>query len=179
MATQIIFYILSAIALAGAAMVVFLRNPVYNVLALIVTFFAIAGHYLLLSAQFLAAVHVIVYAGAIMVLFLYVIMMLNLNEDAEPNKSLLAKIGAVAGGGFLMLVLVSALRSAETMSIEATAKMQGYTLENFIAHSNNMGSIENLGMVLYREYLVPFEISAILFLAGMVGAVMLGKKEIQ
>ena len=85
MATQLLFYILSAVALAGAAMVVFHRNPVYNTLALIVTFIAIAGHYLLLSAQFLAAVHVIVYTGAIMVLFLYVIMMLNLNVDAEPS----------------------------------------------------------------------------------------------
>jgi NADH-quinone oxidoreductase subunit J len=179
MATQIIFYILSAAALAGAAMVVFHRNPVYNVLALIVTFFAIAGHYLLLSAQFLAAVHIIVYAGAIMVLFLYVIMMLNLNVDSEPHKPLLAKIGAVAGGGFLMLVLVSALKSVETMSLPAAANLQGLTLETYIAKSNNMGNIENLGTVLYRQYLVPFEVSAILFLAGMVGAVMLGKKEIQ
>ena len=179
MATQLLFYILSAVALAGAAMVVFHRNPVYNTLALIVTFFAIAGHYLLLSAQFLAAVHIIVYAGAIMVLFLYVIMMLNLNVDSEPIKPLLAKVGAVAGGGFLMLVLVAALRSVQSMSIIDAAKNQGFTLENYIEHSNNMGTIENLGLVLYREYFVPFEVSAILFLAGMVGAVMLGKKEIQ
>ena len=86
MITQYIFYLLSAVAIAGALLVVFNRNPVYNVLALIMTFFAIAGHYFLLNSQFLAAVHIIVYAGAIMVLFLYVIMMLNLNVDDEPHN---------------------------------------------------------------------------------------------
>lgn len=206
-ATQIIFYILSAVALAGAAMVVFHRNPVYNVLALIVTFFAIAGHFLLLSAQFLAAVHIIVYAGAIMVLFLYVIMMLNLNVDSEPNKPLMAKIGAVVGGGALMLVLVAALKSADQMSLVDAAKKQGFIVDpngvielaktqghiitaeeqkaiaegisTYMGHSSTMGTIETLGQVLYKTYIIPFEVSAILFLVGMVGAVMLGKKEIQ
>jgi NADH-quinone oxidoreductase subunit J len=189
--TQIIFYILSALALAGAAMVIFHRNPVYNVLALVVTFFAIAGHFLLLSAQFLAAVHIIVYAGAIMVLFLYVIMMLNLNVDSEPVKPLIAKVGAVAGGGALMLVLIAALKSAEKMNLAETAKKQGFIIDTtsvqtftegydrYMAHSSMMGTIDNLGQVLYKTYIVPFEVSAILFLVGMVGAVMLGKKEIQ
>jgi NADH-quinone oxidoreductase subunit J len=189
--TQTLFYILSALALAGAAMVIFHRNPVYNVLALVVTFFAIAGHFLLLSAQFLAAVHIIVYAGAIMVLFLYVIMMLNLNVDSEPVKPLIAKIGAVAGGGALMLVLIAALKSAEKMTIVDTAKKQGFIIDpsttqtyaegydRYMAHSSMMGTIDNLGQVLYKTYIIPFEVSAILFLVGMVGAVMLGKKEIQ
>jgi NADH-quinone oxidoreductase subunit J len=190
--TQIIFYILSALALAGASMVIFHRNPVYNVLALVVTFFAIAGHFLLLSAQFLAAVHIIVYAGAIMVLFLYVIMMLNLNVDSEPNKPLLAKIGAIIGGGSLMLVLVAALKSAEKMSLIDAAKKQGFIIDpntspnvvaestaTYLAHSSTMGTIETLGQVLYKTHILPFEVSAILFLVGMVGAVMLGKKEIQ
>jgi NADH-quinone oxidoreductase subunit J len=190
--SQIIFYILSAIALAGAAMVIFHRNPVYNVLALVVTFFAIAGHFLLLSAQFLAAVHIIVYAGAIMVLFLYVIMMLNLNVDSEPVKPLIAKVGAVVGGGALMLVLVAALKSAEKMSLVTAAKIQGITIDlngdpksiaestaTYLARSSAMGTIESLGQSLYKTYILPFEVSAILFLVGMVGAVMLGKKEIQ
>lgn len=190
--TQLIFYILSALALAGAAMVIFHRNPVYNVLALVVTFFAIAGHFLLLSAQFLAAVHIIVYAGAIMVLFLYVIMMLNLNVDSEPHKPLMAKVGAVVGGGGLMLVLVAALKSAEKMSLVNVAKLQGITMDPasspnaiaestaiYLARSSAMGTIESLGQSLYKTYIIPFEVSAILFLVGMVGAVMLGKKEIQ
>ena len=179
MTAQYLFFFLSALALAGAFFVVFNRNPVYNVLALIVTFFAIAGHFLLLSAQFLAAVHIIVYAGAIMVLFLYVIMMLNLNLDAEPNKPLYAKIGATIAGGALMLVLIAALKSSGTMNMEQAAKSKFMTLEQLQAQSEYIGSIENLGQVLYKQYMLPFEVSSILFLAGMVGAVMLGKKEIQ
>ena len=78
--TQYIFFFLTFVAIFSAILVVIDKNPVHSVLYLIVTFFALAGHYLLLNAQFLAAVHIIVYAGAIMVLFLYVIMMLNLNQ---------------------------------------------------------------------------------------------------
>ena len=163
----IVFYILSAIAITGALFTVFSQNPVYSVLSLIVTFFAIAGHYFLMNTQFLATVHIIVYTGAIMVLFLYVIMMLNLNKEAEPNKPLLSKVAAVVSGGSLMLVLIIALKDSANM------KMSGATNEA-------IGSIENLGKVLYSTaYVLPFEVSAILFLAGMVGAVMLGKKEIQ
>ncbi len=163
----IVFYILSAIAITGALFTVFSRNPVYSVLSLIVTFFAIAGHYFLMNTQFLATVHIIVYTGAIMVLFLYVIMMLNLNKEAEPHKPLLSKVAAVVSGGSLMLVLIIALKDSANM------KMSGDTVET-------IGSIESLGKVLYSTaYVLPFEVSAVLFLAGMVGAVMLGKKEIQ
>lgn len=157
------FYFLSFVAILSALMVVFSKNPVYSVLSLIVTFFAIAGHYFLLNSQFLAAVHIIVYAGAIMVLFLYVIMMLNLNRDSEPNKSNLVKFAAVISGCLLMLVLVISLRDAEKLTYASPVK-------------NDIGLIQNLGFVLYNEYMLPFEVSALLFLAGMVGAVMLGKK---
>ncbi len=164
--TQFLFFLLSAMAIASAMYVVFYRNPVYNVLALIVTFFAIAGHYFLLNTPFLAAVHIIVYAGAIMVLFLYTIMMMNLNTDSEPDKPTLSKIAATVAGGVLLIVLIASVRSAENMQIAN-------------APNDDIGLINNLGMVLYRDYALPFEVSAILFLAGMVGAVMLGKKEIQ
>jgi NADH-quinone oxidoreductase subunit J len=164
--TQIVFYILSAMCIAGACLVVFSKNPVYSALSLVVTFFAIAGHYFLLNSTFLAAVHIIVYAGAIMVLFLYVIMMLNLNLETEPNKPLWVKIGAAVSGGLLMLVLIASLRGVETMQMPSTP-------------NDEVGYIKNLGLVLYRQYLLPFEVSSVLFLAGMVGAVMLGKKEIQ
>ena len=166
MITQSLFYILSALAITGAIFVVFTRNPVYSALALIVTFFSIAGHYFLLDSAFLAAVHIIVYSGAIMVLFLYVIMMMNLNVDAEPVKSNLSKFGAVISGGLLMLVLIVALRDAETMTMKGNV-------------SHELGVVGQLGKVLYGQYILPFEVSAILFLAGMVGAVMLGKREIQ
>ncbi len=159
-----LFYFLSFLAILSALMVVISKNPVHSVLYLIICFFAIAGHYVLMNAQFLAAVHIIVYAGAIMVLFLYVIMMLNLNSNVEPHKNKWLKLAATASGGMLMVVLVGALRQATT-TIASTP-------------NSDVGLIKNLGLVLFREYTLPFEVSSILLLAAMVGTVMLGKKEI-
>ena len=165
MITQYLFYFLSVLVIFSALMVVFSKNPVHSVLYLIVTFFGIAGHYFLLNAQFLAAVHIIVYAGAIMVLFLYVIMMLNLNQEVEPHKPVWIKFAAVIAGGLLMVTLVGSLKGAELMS-----KTQ--------PENASIGLVENLGSALFGPFLLPFEISSVLFLAAMVGAVMLGKKEI-
>jgi len=162
--SQYIFYFLSFLAILSALMVVVSKNPVHSVLYLIITFFAIAGHYVLLNAQFLAAVHIIVYAGAIMVLFLYVIMMLNLNAEVEPHKSALQKVAATVAGGILMIVLVGALKNVTPAGLVV---------------NNEAGLIKNLGHALFNEFALPFEVSSILFLAAMVGAVMLGKKEIQ
>src|SRR5687767_6740778 len=108
--TVYLFWFLFFVSIICALLVVSSKSPVNSVLFLIVTFFAIAGHYVLLNAQFLAAVHVIVYAGAIMVLFLYVIMMLNLNKDAEPHKPMWIKFSAVITGGILGITLLGALR---------------------------------------------------------------------
>jgi NADH-quinone oxidoreductase subunit J len=147
-------------------MVVFSKKPIHSVLYLIFCFFTIAGHYILLNAQFLAAVHVIVYAGAIMVLFLFVIMLLNLNAEVEPHKSPLIKAGAVITGGLLMLVLISVLKGAETIPLN-------------YAEGSDIGLVKNLGRELYGKYMLPFEVTSILFLSAMVGAVLLGKKEIK
>jgi NADH-quinone oxidoreductase subunit J len=146
-------------------MVVFSKNPIHSVLYLIITFFAIAGHYILLNAQFLAAVHIIVYAGAIMVLFLYVIMMLNLNAEVEPQKSQLSKFAAVTAGGILMIVLVGAFRNVTDTVISSGRA--------------DIGLVKNLGHTLFFDFALPFEVSSILFLSAMVGAVMLAKKEIK
>lgn len=165
MITQYLFYFLTFTAIFCALLVVFSKNPIYSALYLIVTFFATAGHYFLLNAQFLGAVHVIVYAGAIMVLFIYVIMMLNLNKEVEPHKSNIIKIAATLCGGILGLVLIAALRETE--------------LGEITEYSNNgIGLIEKLGNVLFGAYMVPFEISTVLFLSAMVGAVFLSKKNI-
>ncbi len=163
MITQYVFYFLSFLAILCGLMVVLSKNPVHSVLYLVIAFFAIAGHYLLLNAQFLAAVHIIVYAGAIMVLFLFVIMLLNLNKETEPHKSIFLKLAAVVSAGIFMLVLIGSLKGAEQMVAGAP--------------NENMGLVKNIGKVLFGEFMLPFEISSILFLAGMVGAVMLGKKE--
>jgi NADH-quinone oxidoreductase subunit J len=164
-ATQILFWFLSILAIVSAIMMVVSKNPVHSVLWLIVVFFTISGHYVLLNAQFLAIVNLIVYAGAIMVLFLFVIMLMNLNAETEPQKNKWLKIAGVIGGGSLLLVLVAALREAD-IHIRIAQTGQG-----------DIGLIHNLGMVLFKEYVVPFEISSVLFLSAMVGTVVIGKKE--
>ena len=161
--TQILFWILSIVALFSALMVITSRNPVYSVLWLIITFFSISGHYILLNAQFLAIVNIIVYAGAIMVLFLFVIMLMNLSKDTEPQKSKWLKLAGAVSGGCLLLVLIAALRNTETHMADLT--------------SGDIGLIQNLGKVLFNQYVVPFEISSILFLSAMVGAVVIGKRD--
>jgi NADH-quinone oxidoreductase subunit J len=163
--TQILFWFLSVLALFSAIMVVVSKNPVHSVLWLIAVFFAISGHYILLNAQFLAIVNLIVYAGAIMVLFLFVIMLMNLNSDTEPQKNKWLKIAGVIAGGALLLVFVAALKNAD--------------LKNQMAEVTNgdIGLIHNLGTALFKDYVVPFEISSVLFLSAMVGAVVIGKKE--
>lgn len=161
---EILFYAISAFAVVSSLVVVFSKNPVSSVLALIATFFAIAMHYVLLNAQFLAAVHIIVYAGAIMVLFLFVIMLLNLNKESEPHKSPWAKLAGVVTGGLLLTTMLGAMRGA-------------LDLKGIVATKPDVGLIENLGLVLFQDFLVPFELSSVLFLAAMVGAVYLGQKE--
>jgi NADH-quinone oxidoreductase subunit J len=158
------FYFLSFLAILAAVMVVVSRNPVHSVLYLIITFFCIAGHYVLLNAQFLAVVHVIVYAGAIMVLFLYVIMLLNLNQESEPHKSTLLKIMATVCGGLLMIVVIGSLKGTEQM-------MEAHTA------TGEISLVKNLGKVMFSDFLIPFEVTSVLLLAAMVGAVMLGKSE--
>src|SRR5688500_5268904 len=162
--TEVLFYFLSALALGSAIMVVLSKNPVHSVLWLIVTFFAISGHYLMMNAQFLGIVNLIVYAGAIMVLFLFVIMLMNLNAVTEPLKNKWMRLAGIVAGGCLMLVMVAALKEAEK---------KGELVQTGVG---DIGLISNLGQVLFTDYVVPFEISSILFLSAMVGAVVIGKK---
>jgi NADH-quinone oxidoreductase subunit J len=160
-----VFWFLTFVAILSALNVVFTKNAVYSVLSLIVTFFAIAGHYFLMNAQFLGIVHIMVYAGAIMVLFLYVIMMLNLNETFETNKNTFFHIAAVVSAGLLMVTMVGAFAKTDI-------QMQA------MVDNSQIGYLEELGKVLFNEFLLPFEIASILLLAAMVGAVYLSKKEI-
>src|SRR5215217_4480750 len=161
--TELLFWILAIVSLFSALMVVISKNPVYSVLWLIITFFSISGHYILLNAQFLAIVNIIVYAGAIMVLFLFVIMLMNLDRDNEPQKNKWLKLAGAVSGGSLLLVLVAALRNTEKNMTELG--------------TGDIGLIQNLGKTLFNEFVVPFEIASILFLSAMVGAVVIGKRE--
>ena len=163
--TPVLFWVLSVMALFSALMVITSKNPMHSVIWLIIVFFAISGHYLLLNAQFLAIVNIIVYAGAIMVLFLYVLMLMDLKKETEPQKNRWLKLAGAVAGGSLLLVLIAALKKADITNQIAETR------------TGDIGLIENLGKVLFNDYVVPFEISSILFLSAMVGAVVIGKKE--
>jgi NADH-quinone oxidoreductase subunit J len=121
-----------------------------------------------MNAQFLAIVNIIVYAGAIMVLFLFVIMLMNLNSDTEPQKNMLVQFAAVISGGALLLVFVAALKTSLT-GIEDK--------QIDLANSTDIGLIKNLGKVLFTDFVFPFEIASVLFLSAMIGAIVLGKKD--
>ncbi len=157
------FILLSLMAVGSAIMMITSKSPVNSILWLIVVFFAISGHYILLNAQFLAIVNIIVYAGAIMVLFLFVVMLMNLNAESEPAKNQRMQFIAVISGGSLLLVLLSAFMTMKANPVMMTG--------------GNAGLIKTLGKVLFTDYVLPFEISSVLFLSAMVGAVVIGKKE--
>jgi NADH-quinone oxidoreductase subunit J len=156
------FLFLSGLAIFSAVMMLVSKKPIHSLLYLILCFFALAGHYLMLNAQFLAVVHIIVYAGAIMVLFLFTVMLLNLNISEELKKPLWARIIAVTSGGLLLVTLVGVLK--------------GISNGVPVVINTQIGITQNIGKVLFSQYVFPFEVASILFLAAMVGAVMMIKK---
>lgn len=159
-----LFYLIAFLSIFFSLLVIFSKNPVHSVLYLIITFFTFTVHYILLNAQFLAVVNFIVYMGAIMVLFLFVLMLLNLNKESEPMKSTLLKIVGVIAGMCLLVTIVGAVRGLQSS-------------EPLVLANPNLGLVKNLGQVLFRDFLLPFEISSLLLLSAMVGAILLAKKD--
>ena len=162
--TQILFWVLSVLALFSALMMITSKNPVHSVLWLIVTFFSISGHYILLNAQFLAIVNIIVYAGAIMVLFLFVIMLLDLREEARRKFS---KFGVATG-----VISVGAIGGLMIHTLLTSGVGQGR-----VAQAE--GATRPLGAILFTQYLLPFEIVSVLLLVAMVGVILLSKKDLK
>ena len=160
-----IFYILSAITLATAFLTIFSKNPIHSAIYLVLCFFSIAGHYLMFNAQFLAIVHIIVYSGAIMILMLFTIMLMNLNKEDEKNKSMLTRIAAAVSFCLVAFVLLATFIKAQPVITEYKVSGQDYQ------------SIKVLGQVLLNDYMVPFEFASVLLLVSMIGAVLLSKKE--
>jgi len=164
-ALLIIFCVLAAITLSTAFLTVFSRNPIHSAIYLVICFFSIAGHYLLLNSQFLAIVHIIVYSGAIMILFLFTIMLMNLNKENEVHKPRVTRLAAVILFCATCLILVAIFVNSKPIVGEYDA-----TGEDF-------QSIKKLGNVLLNEYMVPFEYASILLLVAMIGTVLLSKRE--
>jgi NADH-quinone oxidoreductase subunit J len=164
----IIFYILATITLGTAALTVLSKHPVHSAVYMIVCFFSIAGHFLMLNAQFLSVVHIIVYTGAIMILLLFTLMLMNLNEEHEPRKKVASRIAATVSACLVGLVLLATLVQADPI------------LESYNEHGPefiDFSSVKVIGEVLLNEYLVPFEFASVLLIASMIGAVLISKRE--
>lgn len=162
---EILFYILSAVTLGSAFLTILSKNPIHSAIWLVVCFFSIAGHYALLNSQFLAMVHIIVYSGAIMILMLFTIMLMNLNISDEISKPFITKIVATVCFCLIGFFLVSAL--AQTAP----------SLDTYMDTGIDFQSINVLGKVLLNEFVLPFEMAAVLLLMAMIGAVLISKKD--
>ena len=163
------FYSLATIAIVASLLVIAQRNPIYSVLLLIASFGALSGLYVLLDAPFAAVIQIIVYAGAIMVLFLFVVMLLNApHEETEHDLRVhpLLRAGPMGFGVVLAVMLVVELGIALTAHPESGAFPGGST-----------SSVRAIGRTLFTEYAFPFEVTSILILVAMVGAVVLARRE--
>jgi NADH-quinone oxidoreductase subunit J len=164
-AVQIIFCVLSVITLASAFMTIYSRKPMHSAIYLLICFTSITGHYLILNAQFLAMVNLIVYIGAIMILIVFTIMLMNLNKENEVYKPRVTRLGAIVLFCLMCLVLIAIFINSKPIVGEYTSTGEDYQ------------SIKVLGKVLLNEYMVPFEFASVLLLVAMIGAVLLSKKE--
>ena len=184
--TQILFWILSIIALFSAVMMVTSKNPVYSVLWLIVTFFSISGHYILLNAQFLAVVNIIVYAGAIMVLFLFVIMLVNVGAEERGNQPIMNKPRQVTTSMIFCLLLVLGLLFAINVGYRGLQKRNPLPPAGVVQTGQTLASggtgtsqittdTQRVGNSLYRFAALPFEIASVLLLVAIIGSVMLAR----
>ncbi|MGB2867976.1 MAG: NADH-quinone oxidoreductase subunit J [Bacteroidota bacterium] len=165
---SIVFYILAMGAIFSAIMVVTRRNPVLSALYLIVNFFCLAALYLTLHAQFIAVIQIIVYAGAIMVLFLFVIMLLNLGDERRLSEGMSWKkgIGAALSLGLLLEIVYILMNPGQNLP------------EGNAQRALEVGTVENIGAQLFTRFLFPFEITSILLTTAIVGAVILAKKKL-
>ena len=163
---DIFFYGLSVLAIASGIGMLLNRNPVYSLLMLVVNFFCIGGLFLILRAEFLAAIQIIVYAGAIMVLFLFVIMLLNLDVEAkEEHHWDLRRISGFFLGFIFLIELLYSFSDLRQFSPEITR-----------AQAFEYGKVESIGRSLMTSYLFPFEMISVVLLAALIGAIVIAKK---
>lgn len=165
MMNQLIFLYFAAVILASAVLMITRRNPIHSVLFMLLLFFHIAGVFVLLNAEFLAAVQLIVYAGAILILYLFVVMLLSVDKEVHAVRAnrfwpWMIAFGALIAGEIALLISRSTFpaESGQTMQLAAGA------------------GVKELGVLLYQKYLIPFEVASVILLVGLIGAVMLAKK---
>lgn len=162
MMNQLIFLYFAVVILVSAVLTITRRNPVHSVMFMLLLFFHIAGVFVLLNAEFLAAVQLIVYAGAILILYLFVVMLLNVDRESTAARAnrfwpWVVAFGVLIAGEVIVLI------ARGTFPADAGRPMQP-------------AGVKELGVLLYQKYMVPFEVASVILLVGLVGAVMLAKK---
>jgi NADH-quinone oxidoreductase subunit J len=162
-APLVIFFALAAVAVLGAVSLIVQREPIHSALSLIVVMVALAGLYLLMGAEFVAAVQIIVYGGAIMVLFIFVIMLLNAGEEERTNVSRLAYYA-----GIPLAVAVTGLIAAAMVNSSAALPARA---------AETMTSTRTLSTLLFTEFVYPFELTSFLILVAILGAIVLAQRE--
>jgi NADH-quinone oxidoreductase subunit J len=163
---QIIFFVLAFFTLATAFLAIYSKKPMHNAIYLVLCFSSISGHYLLLNSQFLAFVNLIVYIGAIMILIVFTIMLMNLNNEDEVYKPRVTRLGAIVAFCLICAVLIAIFINSNPIA-DGSYEHTGEDYQ----------SINILGKILLNEYMVPFEFASVLLLVAMIGAVLLSKKE--
>jgi len=161
-----IFYILASVALLSAVMVIWSRNVIHSAIYLVLTFLCVAGVYVLLQAEFVAVVQVLVYAGGIVVLFLFVIMLVNLQDALGARIRTHATVSAAVGTATTILLLYVA---ASGRLVSGFGRAPDLSAQG--------GNLEQVGWALYRDYLLPFEIASILLLVAMIGTIVLARQK--
>jgi NADH-quinone oxidoreductase subunit J len=164
MLNKIIFIYFAVVIILSAVLMITRRNPIHSVLFMLLLFFHIAGVFVLLNAEFLAAVQLIVYAGAILILYLFVVMLLNVDKESSARRAnkywpVTAGFGVVIAAEIILLII-----RGKFFADPGQLMKPGF------------GSVNALGVELYTNYLVPFEVASVILLVGLIGAVMLAKK---
>jgi NADH-quinone oxidoreductase subunit J len=165
---HLFFFYFALVIASTAALVVAFRNPIYSALSLLIMFFHVAGLYVTLHAEFLAAVQIIVYAGAILVLYLFVVMLLNMKQDERYHRQW--PIAALVGSVLFVEAVVLTVAKYHTPPALTTGG------ESVVAQ---VGNTEAIAEVLYSTYLFPFEVASLILLVAMIGAILLAKKDLE
>ena len=188
-----VFFVIGTIAVASSILVILMRNPVHSALFLLLTFLCVAVLFVMKAAEFVAAVQVLVYAGGIMVLFLFVVMLINVRHlPDERVMSRFWKGGFAVGAAIFILFLTvvrtgvyhdpvnneDALRSTYSYRNRKVTMPDGKVVRRRVRRVTVVGNSEAVGMALYRDYLVPFEVASLFLLVAMIGAIIIGKREL-
>jgi NADH:ubiquinone oxidoreductase subunit 6 (chain J) len=188
-----VFLVIGTVAVASSILVVAMRNPVHSALFLLLTFLCVAVLFVMKGAEFVGAVQVLVYAGGIMVLFLFVVMLINVRH--LPDERMLSNFwkGGLAVGLAVFLLFFTlvrpgvyhdaaasdqALRTTYTYRHRKVHQPDGTVVRKLIRHGTIAGNSEAVGMALYTDYLVPFEVASLFLLVAMIGAIVIGKREL-